>query len=187
MKTTQAVLAVLLCACINNAIAQNQAVSYQTQEPPVAESDSAIATRFALKFADSLVKASFYQDWPTYTALSLPSAVKYYGGKEAFRENVVIHYYRNEPTVEEKPEKLKMMSLMNDIDTWQCVIEKIRDTWINNRKAKVYTYLAGESLDNGLTWKFMDASHNAIQNVSYIFPTIFQDLAVPEGKTVFQD
>jgi hypothetical protein len=187
MKTTQAVLAVLLCACINNAIAQNQAVSYQTQEPPVVESDTIIATRFALKFADSLVKANFYQDWPTYTALSIPGAIKYYGGKDAFREHVIIFYYRNEPKQEEKPEKLKLITLMNDIDNWQCVIEKVRDTWINDRKAKVYTYLVGESPDNGLTWKFIDVSHNTLENVIYLMPEIFGNLAIPAGKTVYEN
>jgi hypothetical protein len=187
MKTTKGVLAALLCACTITSVAQNQAISYQTQEPPVAESDTAIATRFALKFADSLVKANFYQNWPTYTALSIPSAVKYYGGKDAFRDHVVIFYYRNEPKLEEKPEKLKLITLMNDIDNWQCVIEKVRDTWINDRKAKVYTYLIGESPDNGLTWKFIDVSHNTMQNVIYLMPTIFGNLAIPEGRTEFKD
>lgn len=189
IKATKGILAGLLCACLTiQSNAQTQAVSYQTQALPTEESDTAIATRFAMQFADSLVKANFYQEWSTYMALSIPSAVKYYGGKEQFREHVVTCYYRNEPKVEEKPEKLKLVTLMNDdVDKWQCVIEKIRDTWVSERKAKVYSYLIGESLDNGLTWKFIDVSHNSLQNVIYIMPTIFGNLAIPEGKTVYQE
>jgi len=188
MKTTKAVFAALLCACTIPSVAQNQAIAYQTQGSPVIESDSAIATRFALQFADSLVKAHFYQDWNTYMALSIPSAIKYYGGKEAFRENVVIYYFRNEPKVEEKPEKCKLITLMNDhMDSWQCVIEKVRDTWINDHKAKVYSYLVGESLDNGLNWKYIDVSQNLTQNVIYLMPSVFSSLPIPEGKTVYEN
>lgn len=181
MKTTKGTLAGLLLSSLTISVqAQDQAISYRTQPE---ESDTAIATRFALKFADSLVKAAKYEDWATYTKLSCRSAVKYYGGEEGFLDNEKLYHYRTEPTVEEPPVKLQVLTMMNDVDTWQCVIEKLRDTWIDGRKARVYTYLVGESTDNGLNWKFVDASHNRIGNVSLLLPSIFGDLPVPEGKT----
>src|SRR6266700_1990182 len=113
------------------------------------QSDSALSVQQALLFGDSLVRANFYQDWETYTFLSCPSAIKYYGGKEEFREHIVEMYYRNEPRIQEKPESLRILSMQNDVDQWQCVIEKIRDTYQeDNRKIKIYTYLVGQSLDN---------------------------------------
>lgn len=158
------------------------------QEQPLPESDSAIAKRQALKFADSLLKANFYAEWPTYIGLTCPSAIKYYGGKNAFQEHVTIFRYRNETQPGERPEKTSMVTLMNDVDTWQCVIEKVRETFTEDRgRAITYSYLVGESNDNGLTWKFIDVSHNSMENVINIFPTIFGNLPIPEAKTVYPD
>ena len=134
------------------------------------------------------MRANFFQDWKTYTELSIPSAVKYYGGKDGFRDYISNMYYRNEPVMEEKPETVHMVTLMNDdINQWQCVIEKTRTTKIEMRDAKIKTYLVGQSLDNGATWKFIDISHNDIKNVIYIMPQIFGTLAIPDAKTIYDD
>jgi hypothetical protein len=169
--------------------AQDQPAQAPSQEPPpVIETDSAIAARQALKFGDSLVKAHFYTEWNTYMALTCPSAIKYYGGKDGFKDHVVTLYYRNEPRQEEKPETLRMVSLLNNVDTWQCVIEKIRETFTEGRgKTKIYTYLVGESTNSGETWKFLDVSQNSMENVINLMPTIFGSLAIPQGKTVYVD
>ena len=75
--------------------------------------------------------------------------------------------------------------MRNDIDQWQCVIEKVRNTFISDKKAVVTTYLIGQSLDAGETWKFIDASHNSLDNLAYIFPPVFGDLAIPLTKVVY--
>jgi hypothetical protein len=150
-------------------------------------SDSLKATENALQFADQLVKANFYQDWKTYEGLSCPGAIRYYGGKDGFHEHIISMYYRDEPVAEEKPEAIKMVSLLNDIDQWQCVIQKTRTTSIETRKAKIYSYLVGQSMDNGATWKFFDVSHNTIENIIYIFPDIFKTMPIPEKRTVYDD
>lgn len=168
--------------------AQDQPAPGTSPDQPVIETDSAIAARQALRFADSLVKADFYTEWNTYMALSFPSAMKYYGGKDGFKEHVITMHYRDEPKQEEKPQRIKMLSLVNKIDTWQCVLEKVRETFTDGRgKTKIYTYLVGESTDGGSNWKFLDVSHNTVENVISLMPTIFGELAIPEGKTIFVD
>ncbi len=74
--------------------------------------------------------------------------------------------------------------LRNDIDQWQAVIEKVRNTFIDGKKAIITSYIVGQSLDGGKTWKFIDVSHNSLENLAFIFPTIFTDLTIPLGKTV---
>lgn len=158
------------------------------QEQPLPESDTAIATKQALKFADSLIKANFYAEWPTYMSLTYPGAIKYYGGPNAFKEHVVTLRYHNEEKPDEKPEKTAMVTLMNKVDTWQCVIEKVRESFTGSRgRANSYSYLIGESTDNGLTWKFIDVSQNSLENVINIMPTVFGNLPIPEAKTVYPD
>ena len=188
------IICVLFFCVYNSLKAQDQSAATSTQDQPVPaavpdqplpESDSAIASKHALRFADSLVKANFYADWPTYLNLSMQSAMKYYGGKDAFKDHVVMIHYRNEPTADEKPESLRLVTLQNDTENWQCVIEKVRETFdVNHGKTKAYTYLVGESSDNGLSWKFLDISHNSLENVINLMPTIMGTLPIPESKTV---
>ena len=182
-------LCVLLFTCIVSLLhAQDQTTAVTSQDPSLPESDTAIASRQALKFADSLVKANFYTEWTVYMNLSCPSAIKYYGGKDAFKEHIVTMHYRDEPKAEEKPEKLHLETLVNDDQTWQCVIEKVRETYDDSHgKTKMISYLVGESTDNGLTWKFIDVSHNSLENFSYLLPTVFRSMPIPEGKTVYVD
>lgn len=189
IQTTKRIVTCALFICLSGIIyAQDQTATASASDPSLPESDTAIATRQALQFADSLVKADFYTEWPTYLNLSCASAIKYYGGKEGFKEHVIMIHYRNEPKTEEKPGKLQMVTMMNNVDTWQCVIEKIRESWDESRgKVKTYSYLVGESTDNGLTWHFVDASHNTLPNLIYILPSVFGTLPIPEGKIVYVD
>jgi hypothetical protein len=189
IQLTKRIVTCSLFVCLFNIVqAQDQAAAAAPPDQPLPESDTAIATRQALKFADSLVKADFYTDWTTYLNLSCPIAFKFYGGKEGYKENAVMIHYRDEPKTEEKVPKVQLLHLMNDIETWQCVIEKVREKWDESRgKVKIYTYLIGESTDNGLNWKFIDVSHNSIPNIIYILPSIFTTMEIPEGKTIYVD
>lgn len=188
IQTTKRIVTCALFVCLSGiAYAQDQTAT-TTAGQSLPESDTAIATRHALRFADSLVKADFYADWNTYLKLTCPSAFKFYGGKEGFKENAVAVHYRDEPKTEEKIPAIKMLHLLNDIDKWQCVIEKVRDKWDDSRgKVKVYTYLIGESNDGGINWQFIDVSHNSIPNIIYILPSIFTTMEIPEGRIVYVD
>jgi hypothetical protein len=186
--TKRIVTCTLFVSLFSIAHAQDQTATVATPDQQLPESDTAIATRQALKFADSIVKADYYAEWSTYLNLSCTSAFKFYGGKEGYKENAVMVHYRDEPKTEEKVPKTQLVHLMNDIETWQCVIEKVREKWDESRgKVRVYTYLIGESTDNGLNWEFIDASHNSLQNIIYILPTVFTTMEIPEGKIVYVD
>jgi hypothetical protein len=189
IQTTKHLVTCALFFCLSGMVyAQDQTASTTTDQS-LPESDTAIATRHALRFADSLIKADFYTDWNTYISLTCPSAYKFYGGKEGFKENAVAIHFRDEPKTEEKVPKAQMVRIMNDgIEKWQCVIEKAREKWDESRgKVKIYTYLVGESNDNGLNWAFVDVSHNSLPNLIYILPSIFTTMEIPEGKTVYVD
>ncbi len=189
IQTTKRIVTCALFFCLSGIVYAQDQTTTSTADQPLPESDTAIATRNALRFADSLVKADFYTDWNTYMNLTCTSAFKFYGGKEGFKENAVTIHYRDEPKTEEKIPKTRLLHLMNDnSDKWQCVVEKVREKWDESRgKVKVYTYLIGESDDNGLNWKFIDASHNSIPNIIYILPSVFTSMEIPEGKTVYED
>jgi hypothetical protein len=168
-------LSIALCLCLISIASFSQ--------------DTVTISRNAKFYADSMVRAYFYENWESFSNLTNYSAIKYYGGRDAYKEHFKTLYYHNEPNKDvDKPEQTSMITLMNKgTDEWQCVLEKIRYTEIEKRKARIYSYLVGQSLDDGETWKFVDAGQNSEKNIIYIFPDVFGTLAIPEYKVVYED
>lgn len=168
-------LSIALCICLISSAAFSQ--------------DTAAIASKAKYFADSLTRSWFYANWEEFINLTNYSAIKYYGGKDQYKEHFKTLYYHNEPNKDvDKPEVTTMVTLMNKgTDEWQCVLEKIRYTEIDNRKARIYSYLVGQSKDDGETWKFVDAGQNSEKNIIYIFPDVFGTLAIPEYRVVYED
>jgi hypothetical protein len=151
-----------------------------------AQSDSALASQRALIFADSMVNAFRFNNLDVYTELSYAGVIKYYGGKKNFGEYLRRARAINESELQEQPEQIKLLQLVNDISEWQCVIQKTRETSIDGRKATIISYLVGQSKDDGRNWKFFDVAFNSVENVIYIMPDIFDTLAIPQRKVVYE-
>jgi hypothetical protein len=152
-----------------------------------AQSDTAIALQQATVFADSLVKTYRFESWNEYLSLSYAGAIKYYGGKSGFLLYVQRTRALYRDSLEEKPETVRLIQLENDINHWQCVMEKSREAYWGGRPVKTLTYMVGQSRDNGITWKFFDVGHNSIENIIYIMPEIFGHLSIPKRKIIYLD
>lgn len=147
-----------------------------------AQSDSSIVSQRALVFADSLLRSFHQPDLTSYTNLSYPGVVQYYGGKKNFQEFVsrskaILHH--------DSHEQVEMMQLLQDAHEWQCVIRKTAETTVDSRQAAIITYMVGQSVDNGESWKFFDVASNPVNNISYIMPDIFGSLTIPQREVVF--
>ena len=146
----------------------------------LAQTDTEKASTKAIAVANSLVKAFNYSEWDQYLALSYPGVVKYYGGRNGYLNYVQKARSMYKDSIQESPETLRIIQIENDILEWQCVVEKTRETFLNGRKARAVSYLVGQSKDDGQTWKFFDVAHNSVENVIYIMPDIFSNLAIPQ-------
>ncbi len=135
-------------------------------------------------FADSLIRAYEFQNWDTYLSLSYSGAVKYYGGKAGYLQHVQRARKKDEDLIDQPMPTFKIIQLENDIDEWQCVVEKTTSRLLDGKPSMVISYLLGQSLDDGLTWKFFDVSQNAVSNVIYMMPDVFTNLAIPESRIV---
>lgn len=148
----------------------------------IAQSDSTFASRRALMFADSLLASFRQSNIALYTDLSYPGIVQYYGGKKNFEE-----YLKR--TIATTPsyatEYVSIVQLVNNTNEWQCVIQKTRDAMIDDRRATITTYMVGQSVDNGRSWKFFDVPFNPANNIVYIMPDIFSSLVIPRREVVF--
>src|SRR5688572_7271042 len=107
-----------------------------------AQNTTTAASERAIYFADSLLKSFRYNNFDQYTNLSYPGVVKYYGGNKNFREYV---QRTRAMSNSESAENIKLLQILNNINEWQCVVQKTSQATIDGRKAKIITYLVGQS------------------------------------------
>jgi hypothetical protein len=150
-----------------------------------AQSDSAFASQRALLFADSLINSFRYNNLDQYVNISYPGVIKYYGGKNQFREYISRARSTVAGALEEPSEKRELVQLVNDKSEWQCVVKKTRETMVDGKKARIISYLVGQSKDEGNTWRYFDVAYNSVENVIYIMPDIFERLAIPQRQVVY--
>jgi hypothetical protein len=154
--------------------------------PAAAQSDTSTAIQRAILFADSLDNAFRYGNWNDFIDLSYPGIVRYYGGKEGFREYIERARSISASMLEEKKGKIELVQIVKNIREWQCVVRKTRETIIDGRKAAVISYMVGQSKDEGVNWKYFDVAYNSVENVIYIMPDMFDKLSIPQRQIIFE-
>jgi hypothetical protein len=148
-----------------------------------AQTDSLYASQRALLFADSLLNSFHQNNLIIYTELSYPGVIQYYGGRRNFEE-----YVRRTKAIQNdvSPERIKLLQMINNTKEWQCVVQKTRESIIDNRRAIIITYMVGQSIDAGKNWTFFDVAFNPVENITFIMPDIFTALLVPQREVVYQ-
>ena len=156
-------------------------------KPVQAQIDSAAIKQTISVFADSLVRSYYEKDWNTFIALTHPGMARLYGGMNNYLGIVQAVRRRFEDSLEEKKEMVSVRQFVFTGTSWQCIIERVRDTHIGGKEAKVTAYMIGQSKDDLATnWKFFDVGDNLMVNISSIMPDFSDDLIVPERKVVYE-
>lgn len=137
----------------------------------------------ALKSVDSLLNAYRSNQFSLYLDLTYPGVVKYYGGTKNFLEFVERNKELEQQYVGN--DKLHVVQIADDANEWQCVIQRTHETVIDGKQASIISYMVGQSLDNGNSWKFVDVALNSVANLSYIMPDIFNNLSIPSREVVY--
>jgi hypothetical protein len=155
--------------------------------PAKAQIDSAAIKQHIFVFADSLVRSYYEKDWNTFTALTHPGVARLYGGMTGYVTIVKGIRQRTEDSLEEKKEQVNVKQFLFAGGTWQCIVERIFDTNLKGKNAKVTTYMIGQSKDDlGTEWKFFDVANNLMINISAIMPDFSDELVVPEKKIAYE-
>jgi hypothetical protein len=151
-----------------------------------AQPDTAKIAEKAMFFADSLVKADTYQNWNIYADLSIPSVVKYFGGKAAYIELIQKEWATRVSSLQEDRPTMKFMNLLTHNEQWQCVIQESRYIHRDDKKLHIITYFVGQSTDDGNTWHLFDVSYNKVANIIYMMPDVL-DLPIPEHSVLTEE
>jgi hypothetical protein len=151
-----------------------------------AQTETAIATRRAILYSDSMLTAFRYNNLNEYIEMSYPGVIKYYGGKKNYMEYIQRARLINNSALEEQPEKIQVVQMENDTREWQCVVQKTCATMIDGKRAIIISYMVGQSKNEGRDWKFFDVALNSPGNIIYIMPDIFDTLDIPLRQIVFE-
>jgi hypothetical protein len=177
-RTLKAIFTLLLPACMLVICAST---------PVKAQIDSAAIKRQISTCADSLVRSYYEKDWKTFIALTHPGIARLYGGMSNYASIIQRNRQRYEDSVEEKPEQVNIKQFVFNGSNWQCVIERIHDTHLSGKSARITSYMIGQSKDGlGDDWKFFDVGDNLMVNISAIMPDFSDELIVPEKKIVYE-
>jgi hypothetical protein len=149
--------------------------------------DTAYLVKHASLYADSLNKAYENKLWDQYANLTYPGMIKFLGGKNGlvdYTERLWMHLNMN---FNETVESQTVKQVVYEEDHWQCVIEKVKDCYIGDRKAKIWTYIVGKSTDDGNSWKFFEISEGMLNNARDVMHEISDELLIPLRKIVYAD
>lgn len=155
--------------------------------PGYAQPDTARISQKALFYADSLAKADAYGNWSAYADLVPASVIKYYGGKDGYIQHISVGRLRTTSAIQEVAPELSLQFLETKKDQWQCVIRLSRYFHKEDQQYHLISYLIGQSLDDGETWKLFDVSYNSVANIIYMFPDILDDIPIRESVVLSKE
>jgi hypothetical protein len=131
---------------------------------------------------DSMLAAFRRKDWVTFVKYNNPNMTKRMGGTEAFASFINLQM-KQIPDSNTKSITLgKILQVVTTTKDQQCVVEQNLKLQQQGTTLDKTTYLVGESLDNGKTWTFFDASAKTGLLPKDIKPDISSDLQIPVTK-----
>jgi hypothetical protein len=151
------------------------------------EIDSAFIKQRAAYFADSLDKAYQNKLWDQYVSLTQPGLIKFLGGKAGVIDYAERMWIVLNQDIGEKVSTQHVMQIVAKDNAWQCVVEKVKEVYYNERKAWVTTYVVGKSEDDGNSWKFVEISEGMLINAREVMRDISDELIIPKRTVVYED
>ncbi|MBV4359575.1 hypothetical protein [Pinibacter aurantiacus] len=151
------------------------------------EIDSAFIKQRAAYFADSLDKAYQNKLWDQYVSLTQPGLIKFLGGKAGVIDYAERLWMVLNQDIGEKVSNQKVLQIVAKDNAWQCVVEKVKEVYYEDRKAWVTTYVVGKSEDEGNSWKFVEISEGMLINAREVMRDISDELIIPKRTVVYAD
>jgi hypothetical protein len=149
-----------------------------------AQTDSSTVSQRAILSANDMLTAFRNADWDRYVSLSYPGVVKYYGGKTSYLKYANRARTQHSHSLHANQEQMRIVQLSKDKEEWQCVLGRSIVSYSNGKRECSISYFVGQSIDDGMSWKFFDVAYNSVESITYIMPDKFNALVVPVRRTV---
>jgi hypothetical protein len=163
---------VLLYACKNNG--KNETADHRK---PANETEEHIYNA-----ADSMMAAFKNRDWPTFVRFNHPAMTNLMGGNDNFISFIQLQMKQIPDTAVKYIGAGNILQVVTTDKDQQCVVEQNMKLVMDSIQITSTSYLVGESLDNGKTWKFFDASNSGLITAKDIKPNLSPELKIPAKK-----
>lgn len=134
------------------------------------------------KAADSMMAAFKNRDWQLFAHFNHPAMQNMMGGQENFVSFIKEQMKQIPDTAIKLMDTGNILQVVKTGKDQQCVVEQNMRMVLDSIQITSTSYLVGESLDNGETWKFFDASNNGLMTTKDIKPDISPELKIPAKK-----
>jgi hypothetical protein len=131
---------------------------------------------------DSMLAAFKRKDWVTFVKYNHPNMTSRMGGPEAFASFISVQMKQIPDSTIQSITIGKILQVVKTAKDEQCVVEQNMKMEQHGTTLDKTTYLVGESLDNGETWTFFDASTKTGLLPKDIKPDISNELQIPATK-----
>ncbi|MCW3106982.1 MAG: hypothetical protein JWQ09_1488 [Segetibacter sp.] len=135
---------------------------------------------------DSMLAAFKRKDWMTFVKYNHPNMTKRMGGAEAFASFINVQMKQIPDSAIKSISLVKILQVVKTPKDEQCVVAQNMKMELKGISLDKTTYLVGESLDNGNTWTFFDASTKTGLTPKDIKPDISTELKIPLVKNDVQ-
>ena len=129
---------------------------------------------------DSMMAAFNRKDWTTFVKYNHPNMTKRMGGTAAFASFISKQMENIPDTLVKSVEMGKILQVVKTPKDEQCVVEQIIKMKLDGKVIDKKTFLVGESLDQGNSWTFFDASTKTGLTPEDIKPDISKELQLPQ-------
>lgn len=131
---------------------------------------------------DSMLAAFKRKDWSSFVKYNHPNMTQRMGGAEAFASFINMQMKQIPDTVVKSLIIGRILQVVRTAKDVQCVVEQYMKMEQQGATLDKTTYLVGESLDNGKSWTFFDASTKTGLLPKDIKPDISNELKIPAIK-----
>jgi hypothetical protein len=128
---------------------------------------------------DSMLAAFKRKDWITFVKYNHPNMTKRMGGAPAFAAFIKRQMDQIRDTVMSNIDLGNILQVVKTPKDEQCVVEQIIKMNLDGKTIDKKTYLVGESLDQGYTWTFFDATTQTGLTPRDIKPDVSAALKIP--------
>jgi hypothetical protein len=128
---------------------------------------------------DSMLAAFRRKDWGSFVKYNHPNMTSRMGGAEAFASFITMQMKQIPDTVVKSITIGSILQVVTTDKDVQCVVEQHMKMEQQGTTLDKTTYLIGESLDNGKSWTFFDASAKTGLLPKDIKPDLSDDLKIP--------
>jgi hypothetical protein len=149
----------------------------------IPKKDSTVLAQKIILAADSMMTAFKAKDIAIFSRFTHAGLKKIMGGEEVFLQTIQSSYQSIPDSAIKEMRVGKITRIIKEKNSFQCIVEQLLKIKVNTVTVTSTSYLVGESVNNGNTWSFFDASAETIfAPNNKVMPNLSKKLIIPAKK-----